>query len=191
MGYTDISFSKRWLLLDDLEGEVWADIRDYEGIYKVSNYGRIKSLKRTVRYYSYTKEIPSQIIRPNITGKDGKYYFAIHLRKDEKRKSVKIHRLVALSFIENPNNYPCINHKNEDKFDNRAENLEWCSYSYNNTYNNLKERMHNKKINVPSISYPVFQYDCEGNFIAEYPSYSEAGRQTGIPPSTIRSFCER
>jgi hypothetical protein len=99
--------------------EIWKDIQGYEGLYLVSNLGRVK------RMY---KNRPS-VIRKGTIDKDG--YLRIGLSKDCKYKYFYIHRLVAMSFIENAENKPCINHINGIKNDNRIDNIEWCTYSEN------------------------------------------------------------
>ena len=108
--------------LEDLVGEIWKDIVGYEGLYQVSNFGRIKSFPR-----KYTqKEI--KILKP-VLSKGG--YLQCHLIKDGKSKTFAIHRLVAEAFLSNPNNLPEVNHKFGNKFDNYYENLEWCNSSQN------------------------------------------------------------
>jgi hypothetical protein len=101
--------------------EVWKDIKGYEGLYQVSNLGRVKSLC----YYGGKKE---KIIKGGVNPQG---YIIIGLNKNNKRTSYTEHRLVALAFLDNPNNYPVINHKNGIKTDNRVENLEWCTYQQN------------------------------------------------------------
>lgn len=118
--------------------EIWKDIKGYEGKYQVSNYGNVKSLPRTRKAkfnsVSYKQEI---ILKPK-TANNG--YLLVNLYIESKRVMFSIHRLVALTFIDNPNNYPVINHKNGIKTDNRVENLEWCTQSHNRIHaleNNL------------------------------------------------------
>lgn len=123
--------SDRWLNLTDLPNEEWKDIKDFEGLYQVSNYGRVKSLERTRRLYSKEIYVP-EIIRRN--GCDMNGYQILPLNKDSKKYTKKIHRLVAESFISNPENKPCINHLNCNKNDNRVINLEWCTIKENNQY---------------------------------------------------------
>lgn len=101
--------------------EKWLDVVGYEGLYEVSNYGRVRSV--------YTK----RVLSPGLS----QGYFYVALYKDKKRSNKQVHRLVAEAFIPNPNNFPIINHKDEVKTNNMVENLEWCSYAYNNTYNGL------------------------------------------------------
>ena len=108
--------------------EVWKDVRGYEGIYKVSNFGRIKSLCRT----GYGgKPIPERILKPQ---QDRYGYPVVGLHKNGKAATKTIHRIVAESFIDNPNCLKEVNHKDENKWNNRIDNLEWCTTHYNLTY---------------------------------------------------------
>lgn len=110
--------------------EVWKDIKGYEGKYQVSNLGRIKSL-------SYRNTGISKILVPKIN----KGYYEIGLYLNGIRKMFFVHRLVALTFIPNPNNLPQINHIDEDKTNNCVDNLEWCTQAYNNIYGTRLERV--------------------------------------------------
>lgn len=123
--------------LENLPGEVWKDIRGYEGLYQVSNKGRIKALSKTTVIHSDnsfngSKRYREEKIHRCQLQKDG--YVRTHLYKDNKRQNVKVHRIVAEAFIPNPDNYPMVNHKDEVKSNNCVENLEWCSNSYNVQY---------------------------------------------------------
>ena len=120
----------RWLRLIT---EIWKDIKGYEGDYQVSNLGRVRSLDRVQdipnRWGGVTHRCKKGVmLKPCFDGK--KNYLHITL----KNHSRDIHRLVAETFIPNPNNYTEVNHKNEDKTDNRVNNLEWCTHKYNNNY---------------------------------------------------------
>lgn len=108
--------------------EIWKDIPEYEGLYQVSNLGRIKSLPRKGTHT--TKERIMNFTKSN------KGYFIAVLSKDYKKKSFSVHRLVAQAFIPNPNNLPQVNHKDENKENNNINNLEWCSNWYNTHYGN-------------------------------------------------------
>ena len=110
--------------------EEWKDIKGYEGIYQISNKGRVKSLN-----YRHTGK--EGILSLN---KRNGYFFIWLYKKGEKRKPFDIHRLVAEHFILNPDNLPVVNHKDENKLNNNVENLEWCTQEYNVNYS------HNKKI---------------------------------------------
>ena len=96
--------------------EIWKDIRGYEGKYKISTYGNVYSYKRKI-YISQSK------------GANG--YFKVNLHKNSSTKTFSVHRLVAETFISNPNNLPEINHKSGNKTNNRVTNLEWCTHNEN------------------------------------------------------------
>lgn len=108
--------------------EIWKDIEGYEDLYQVSNLGNVRSLDREVfngKVY-YTK-LGKKL--KFFSDKNG--YFCLHLAKNNKQSTKKVHRLVAQTFIVNPNNKPEVNHKNGIKNDNRVENLEWVTGSEN------------------------------------------------------------
>lgn len=111
--------------------EIWKDVVGYEGLYQVSNLGRVKSL---FRYKKILKQF-----------EDNKGYLRVTLYKNNKSKSIKVHKLVAEAFIPNPNNYDCINHKDENKTNNRVENLEFCSFYYNLMYGTRVQRIAKKE----------------------------------------------
>ena len=110
--------------------EVWKDIEGYEGLYQVSNLGNVRSLK-----YAGGNKVK---LLKQYTDKKG--YKRIGLYKNGKYKLYMVHRLVTIAFIPNPNNLPIINHKDEDKTNNNVNNLEWCTYEYNNTYGTARKR---------------------------------------------------
>ena len=115
--------------------EEWRDIKGYEGKYQVSNLGRVKSLKDS-------KENYREKILSNSTDKRG--YSNVNLYKNGKRNYFKVHRLVAEAFIPNPNNYPQVNHKDENKTNNCVSNLEWCTHEYNINYGTRNKRVSEK-----------------------------------------------
>lgn len=123
--------------------EIWKDIKDYEGIYQVSNLGRVKSLPR--------KHNLNYKIRKLVPDKDG-YSTVVLYNNGSKCKNMKVHRLVAQAFIPNPNDYPQVNHIDEVKSNNHVDNLEWCSVKYNMTYGNHIDRLENMRVKVLKLN---------------------------------------
>ena len=110
--------------------EIWKDVAGFEGIYQVSDLGRVKSLPKYFNSKGYQELRKERILKPRYTGRNRNYasvYFV-------DGHNYKIHRLVASAFIPNPNNLPLINHKDENPRNNCAYNLEWCDNSYNVKY---------------------------------------------------------
>lgn len=170
---------------------IWKDICGFEGLYSVSTKGEVRSHDKTVpRGKNGTLFIKGRIMKQNLAGPKGKQYRCVHLYKDGRRYCMKVHKIVANTFIQNPYNLPCINHKDEDKLNNCVENLEWCTYSYNNTYNGVNVRNSEKQLNNPETSIRVSQYTEDGTYIRTFPSISEAVRVTGIDSRTIRGSCK-
>ena len=165
------------------EKEIWKDIEGFEGLYQVSNMGRVKSLERTVwnKGTGYYMTVSERILKANNVGKG---YLQVKLFKDGKRKTCYIHRIVATAFLDNPKNYNEVNHKDEDKTNNCVDNLEWCSHSYNNNYGTKNQRA------VKKLSKPVIGVDKVTGLILEFPSAKEAGGVLGIDSSHITQCCK-
>ncbi len=108
----------------------WADIKGFEGMYKISNLGEIISLARVIKAKDGVQYPIKKKIKKLKVNTDG--YIMVYLYKENKASYLYVHRLIGEYFIPNPLNLPCINHKNGDKSDNRICNLEWCTYSHNN-----------------------------------------------------------
>lgn len=109
-------------------------------------------------------------------GYEGQKYECVRLSNSEGPKNFAVHRLVASYFVPNPNNYTIVNHIDEDKLNNKASNLEWCTYSYNMTYNGLSKRKGEKLKNRKDQSKPIEMYTLSGELIKIFPSLMEAAR---------------
>lgn len=148
-------------------------IEGYENLYSVDEQGNVFS------HYS------NKVLTPCT---DGHGYWYVNLQKDGKRKSKKIHRIVAETFLPNPNNYPCVNHKDENTRNNCVNNLEWCTYEYNNIYGSRIERVKNKIIKKEDHKQKVKIIKCNKKTHEEiciYNSVGDAARDVGGSHSNI------
>lgn len=162
------------LSLEDLPNEEWRTIPDYSN-YMVSNLGRFKNLK--------TNKILQQYVVMN--------YLKVPLRNDDgTRKMVASHRIVAFVFIGTNDKSLHINHKDENKLNNIAGNLEFCTIEYNNNYGTRNNRISNAQRNHIQKSKKVKQYDLGGNFVKEWDSICEAGR-AGYDRKSISDCCNK
>ena len=136
--------------------ETWMSVKEYPN-YKISNYGKIYNIKTNI------------FLKPRDNGKG---YLYVNLYKNSKTKRYYVHRLVATYFLPNPENKREVNHKNLDRTDNRAENLEWITSSENqkHKYENGDYKTSNRKVG---------QFDLDGNFIQEFESIIAAARSIG------------
>lgn len=185
-----VSYKTFKVFLDDIENytylcamkEQWKAIKGHEGAYEVSNLGRVRSLDR-YRRAAYGKIAFIRGIEVAIRKNNTNDYLVVRLSKDGKNIHALVHRLVAEAFVPNPNNLPQVNHKDEDKSNNRADNLEWCDQYYNNHYGTAIARR--------SITRgrKVVQCDLNGNEIARYNSAREAGRAIGKSQAAISRAC--
>ena len=142
--------------------EIWKSIKGYEGLYEVSNFGKIKSLKK-------------KIILKQFKNTNG--YFRVKLWKNKKSKQFLVHKLVAESFILNINNFPFINHIDENKENNCANNLEWCTAKYNCNYGTRNLR----------LSSPVICIELNKT----YNSIKEASKDLNIQQAHISGCCAK
>lgn len=150
--------------------EVWKDINNYLGLYQVSNFGNIRSLKRNNTNGKILKQVKD---------KDG--YVRVTLSKNNLRKNYFVHRLVAQTFIPNPQNLPQVNHKDVNPLNNNVDNLEWCNSKYNNNYGNRVYRL------SKTLSKPILQYNLNFDFIKEWESAKEASKHLNIRRENIVS----
>ena len=144
--------------------EIWKDIAGYEGLYQISNIGRVRSLNKGDGIGTGNYKRKCKIIK---SATNVQRYEIVVLSKKGKRKTITVHRLVAEAFIPNPNKFPCINHKDESRNNNAVENLEWCNYSYNNKYgydkgNRVLTDIQLKARKAPKVNLykEIIQYDC-------------------------------
>ena len=147
---------------------MWKAIPNYEGLYEVGDNGQVRSLHNRYKNKEFLKQS---------VGSRG--YLLVTLCKNGVQKTINVHRIVANAFVPNPNNLPCVNHKDENKENNSASNLEWCSYYYNNTYG---ERLTKSALKRGK---PVI---CIENQHV-YPNAHVAHKETGIQQSSISNCC--
>lgn len=172
--------------------EVWKDIIGYEGLYQVSNLGRVKSLQRVVKRTNgrpYTAK--EKILGQFYSGRD-KDYLKSYLSKNGKKKSYQIHRLVAIAFIPNVQNKPQVNHIDGNKSNNNILNLEWCTNSENQIHAYRMGLNHVKSLKgyLNPCSKEVIKCDLDGNEIECFGSMKEAERMTGIHYTNISACCK-
>lgn len=149
---------------------IWKDIPGYEGFYMVSSDGLVRSVDRDVNKTSFGKEIivpmKGRLLSQTKTNAG---YMQVHLFKDGKQKNMQVHRLVAMAFIPNPQNLPQINHRDEDRLNNRMENLEWCTAQYNGSYGSRPDKYKTR----------VSKQDADGTVVATFNSVKEAADSVG------------
>lgn len=169
--------------------EVWKDVgeckgyEDFAGLYEVSNMGRVRSLDRWVRCKGNKKRLAKgKVLTPRV-GIQG--YAYVILSGNQHRKTAKSHRLVALAFLPNPDNLPVVNHKDENKLNNKVSNLEWCTVAYNMRYGTRTKR------SAVSHKKPVIQYDKQGNLLNTFKGLIDAGKQFSSinAKDNIRACC--
>lgn len=173
----------------------WLPVVGYEGLYEVSNFGDVRSTN-------------GSIIHQSLSRKRNTDYKVVWLKKDGIGKNAYVHRLVAEAFIENPNAYPIINHKDEDGTNNRVGNLEWCTNAYNLTYGTAIERGASKKRGVllgedhkKKISESMKRYNLTDESTSipvvclengkTYRNARCASEELGVTEGSIKRSCER
>lgn len=148
--------------------EIWKPVKGYEGEYEVSNLGRVKSLPR--------KTTSGKLLKYSDNGNG---YQHLVLTKNGSQRDFYVHRLVAQTFIPNPDNLPEVNHKDENKANNCVDNLEWCNKKYNMNYGTAIKRASEKQM------FHISQYTINGEYVASYYGLSEAANAINVGKSAI------
>ena len=167
--------------------EIWKDVIGYEGLYQVSSLGKVKSLARESKRNTFKEKI----LNPHL---DGRGYPFVALYRNNVPKQIKVHKLVATAFLDNPENKPTVNHIDEDKTNNTAENLEWATFKENANHGTRNQRIasanrenHNR---CAKQRKPVDQYDINGYFMNTWNSASAVADFFKINRSEITQCCK-
>lgn len=181
--------SERWLSLCDFEGEIWKDVVGYEGLYQVSNYGRLKSLTKRCRIPNNTYiSVPCEriLVFDIING-----YCKITLCKNGKTQKTSVHRIESLAFTPNPENKPCIDHIDGNRMNNCLYNLRWCTVKENMNNDITIQRISKSKMGVMNpFSKRVVQYNLDGSIVKVWDSIRIAEKEGGFDSSAISKCCK-
>lgn len=189
---------------EDVVPVVRKSVKGYEGYYEVDQFGRVFSVDRVISVNDngrqYNKPLKAKQMKQHMHTNG---YKVVSLTKDGKSKGLFVHRIVAEAFIENPNNLPMVNHKDEDRTNNFVENLEWCTVAYNNTYGNAQKKKakklkgvphteeHKEKISSSLKRYykqnPIMKVEYNGRML----SIPELSEELNIPQETLRARYRR
>ncbi len=153
------------------------DIEGYEGLYQISSSGYIKRLARLGNHgkKDFKREVSEQFLKPWLN----RGYYTVSLTKEGDRKEIALHILIALTFMPNPDNKPCINHINGIKTDNKLSNLEWCTYAENNIH------AYSTGLKYCTTKKSISQYTKGGKLVKNHDSILESSKDTGIKRSNI------
>ncbi len=165
----------------------WKDIVGYENEYQINQFGEIRTLKNSPKLKKY------DVLKPQISKRNGYVYQMLY--KNGKEKLLRVHRLVAMAFLPNPNNLPQVNHKDGNKQNNSVDNLEWCEQSdnmkhaYKNGLQTPSENQRKAIINTNKLKQKKVCQIKDGEVINTFSGISEASRQTKISISCISRCC--
>ena len=156
--------------------EIWKSVCGYDGVYEVSNLGNVRNVNwRGLGYRNLAL----------VRDKDG--YLVVTLCRNGLQRVTRVHRMVANAFIDNPYNKPQVNHKDEDKTNNRIDNLEWVSSHENNNSGTRNSRISKSKLNANCKR--ILQLEKNGELLKEWVSISEVYRQFGYDTGLISKCC--
>lgn len=172
-----------------MEQEIWKDIPGYEDLHQVSSLGRVKHLSTQQSSGTGRYARQESICTPHLMNNG---YLVVDLYKNNRRKTMLVHRLVALAFIPNPSNFPCVNHLDSNRANPNVENLEWCTVSHNHKYsydtNNRREKMNWKQGKDNKKSKAVLMLDkVSGEILRRFDSIKDVERELNIFNSSICS----
>lgn len=182
--------------------EVWKPVVGFENHYEVSSLGRVKSVIKATRPDGSLYNARERILKLQDSGNG---YLKIHLRGSGPKKRHYVHRIVALAFIPNTENKPCIDHINTIRDDNRVENLRWCTMRENlrnpisrarylksrETWDIIKINKINQERNNSVASKKVYQYDINGCYLRSFDSVIEAARWLNVRTKLLATECNR
>lgn len=177
--------------------EIWKPVVGWEDSYMVSSFGRVKSLERVVPFGRATRVIKEKLLKQVKKGTCS--YYSVNLPIKGKQHWKLVHRLVAQAFLPNPNNYPEVNHKDENKENNSITNLEWCDREYNHFYGTARERQgdtlkkgfQENKYKIKYHKIPIIQFTLDGELVRKWDSAKDVERATGIQHRNICACCRK
>lgn len=178
--------------------EIWKDIKGWEGLYQVSNLGRVRALPIVTRFGNRIKKYPLRYLTPKVSKRG---YMIVGLSKKHKTYTKNIHRLIAEAFIPNPNNYPCIDHIDTNPLNNSMDNLRWCTYKGNSS-NPLTKKHQSEATRLKWRNgcfdarnnqhyQKVAQLSKNNEVIKVWDSIIEASAELGIDGSSITCVCKK
>jgi len=173
-----------------LEGEEWRTIPNWER-YAVSSFGRIVALDLPYKCGSYLARRKPQLMHPSKNDNNPPYYIIGLSDGNRRSRSFGVHRLVAKAFIPNPNNYPEINHKDENSLNNCVENLEWCTHQYNCNYGTHNAKMAKTLSETAYQKRKVVQLTLDNEFVKAYESIKDAADTNNIHRASISICCRK
>ena len=172
-----------------LEGEEWKTIPNWER-YAASTYGRILAYSSPYMQAGIPRYRKPQLLKPRFVQGNPGYWEVVLSNGNGVRKAILVHRLIALTFIPNPNNYPIVNHKDENSSNNCVDNLEWCTQRYNTNYGSHNIRMSKTLSETGYQRRAVVQLTLQNEYIAQYGCIKDAASAIGKSAGAI-SFCCR